>query len=506
MPKSFSRRQFLQTAGGTTLLAFTPLGRAIYAAEGVSPLRPAPPVFTALPYIQPGDASRLVDGQEKTVICWQTEAKDADFVVHYGLTSKLSQRAGIERAAHTIGTDDSERRFLYSAPISGLPLGKKVFYRVLCNGASILEGFFTTRQPRGKNIRFAAFGDNSFGDISDRAIAFQAYNQHPDFVMNTGDTVYEGGLLGEYERYFFPVYNAEAAGRRVGAPLIRSVPFYSVIANHDVHHKDAQKHPAADFTLNPDSLAYYLAWHYPLNGPLPVQPTPTIGAADAIAAFQKVAANRYPRAANYSYDVGDAHFLCLDSNIYVDPTDAALQNWIEKDLTSTDALWKFVTFHHPGFNVGQEHFKEQHMRALSPLLKKCGVDFALHGHEHTYQRPRPFTFAPSDLSNARKVGASDRQTPGEFGIDTKFDGVKNTKADGIFYITTGAGGKHLYDQDWTNQPEKWIHEEDKNVAYVEKFVSDRHSLTMFDLDGERVTMRQIDEWGNEIDRIVVTKA
>lgn len=506
MSQSFSRRQFLQTAGGATFLAFTPLGRAVFAADGVSPLRPAPPIFTALPYIQPGDASRLVDGQEKTVICWKTEAKEADFVVEYGLKSKLGQRAPIALAIHTVSNDDSERRFLYSAPISGLPLGKKVFYRVRCNGATVLEGFFTTRQPRGKNIRFAAFGDNSYGDISDRAIAFQAHAQNPDFVMNTGDTVYEGGLLNEYERYFFPVYNAETAGQRVGAPLLRSVPFYSVIANHDVHDKDPQKHPVANFDVNPDSLAYYMAWHYPLNGPMPTNPTPTIGDAATIAAFQKVAAARFPRTANYSYDVGDAHFLCLDSNLYVDPTDAALQNWIEKDLTSTDALWKFVTFHHPCFNVGEEHFNNQHMRALSPIFEKCGVDFALHGHEHTYQRPRPLRFAPRDLSGARKVGVKDRYVPGDFHIDRRFDGIKNTRADGIIYVTTGAGGKHLYDQNWTTHPEKWTHAEDNNVSYVEKFVSDRHSLTMFDLDGGRLTMRQIDEWGHEIDRIVVTKA
>ena len=37
-------------------------------------------------------------------------------------------------------------------------------------------------------------------------------------------------------------------------------------------------------------------------------------------------------------------------------------------------------------------------------------------------------------------------------------------------------------------------------------ITDRHSLSVFDVDGRRLTMTQIDEAGAEIDRIVVTKA
>jgi len=36
-------------------------------------------------------------------------------------------------------------------------------------------------------------------------------------------------------------------------------------------------------------------------------------------------------------------------------------------------------------------------------------------------------------------------------------------------------------------------------------VSDRHSLTVFDIDGNELLMRQVDERGNEIDRVRITK-
>src|SRR5262249_31487698 len=148
----------------------------------------------------------------------------------------------------------------------------------------------------------------------------------------------------------------------------------------------------------------------------------------------------------------DAHFLCLDSNVYVDPTDFALQTWIEQDLKATDAAWKFVVYHHPAFNAGDDHYAEQHMRALSPLLERMGVDVVLHGHEHTYQRTRPFRFVPTDLTKAKDTNAKDRMVPGTFTIDRKFDGKSVTKPDGILYIVTGAGGKHLYDPESNNSP------------------------------------------------------
>ena len=118
----------------------------------------------------------------------------------------------------------------------------------------------------------------------------------------------------------------QLAGPRIGAPLLRSVPFYTVIANHDVQGKDDSGREVADFMRNPDALAYYAALHLPLNGPeSPTYPTPVTEPAARLEAFQASAGARFPRMANYSFDYGDAHFLCLDSNRYTDPNDAALQ-------------------------------------------------------------------------------------------------------------------------------------------------------------------------------------
>jgi hypothetical protein len=379
-------------------------------------------------------------------------------------------------------------------------------YRVRCNTEVIAEGYLTTRQPRGRKIRFAAFGDNAFGEPGERAIAYQAYRAHPDFIMNTGDNVYEAGLDSEYSRHFFPVYNAEMPGQGIGAPLLRSIPFYTVLANHDVEGVHPEKKiPCADFQANADSLAYYTNFHFPLNGPAsPTYQTVTFGPEKRLADFKACAGSRFPQMANYSYDNGDAHFLCLDSNNYTDATDPVLQAWVASDLAGTDARWKFVTFHHGAFNIGAHHSHEQQMRALVPIFEKYGVNFVLSGHEHNYQRTRPIRFTPHDTSKAHALHTKDRLVPGEFKVDLAFDGENATRANGIIYITTGAGGKYLYDPEYHDAPEKWVLPEDGNVAYTVKMVSDRHSLTVFDVERDEVLMRQIDQHGTEIDRIRVT--
>ena len=191
-------------------------------------------------------------------------------------------------------------------------------------------------------------------------------------------------------------------------------------------------------------------------------------------------------------------------DLYVDPTGAELQRWIAADLAGTDARWKFVTFHQPCFNVGAHHAHEQQMRVLAPIFERHGVNFVLSGHEHNYQRTQPLRFAPRDLAKAAALNSKDRVVTGDFTIDRAFDGETHTRADGVIYITTGAGGKYLYDQEFNDDPAKWSLPEDNHERYVTRMISDRHSLTVFDVERDELLLRQIDEHGNEIDRIRVT--
>lgn len=521
MTRPISRRALFRAAGraagGVTFLALVPTGwrRFPFALPDVEaePRGPAgrPLLFTALPYIQPGPAGSLEPDRQSIVVAWQTEDRAAAFTVDYGLTPRYGHRAPVTVAVRDSGAGppDIGARRNYAATIPGLAVDTRYHYRVHEAGRSVVEGFFTTRKPRGTPIRFVAFGDNAFGSPGQRAVAWYAHQSRPDFVMNTGDNVYQGGLDTEYARYFFPIYNADLGGPGTGAPLLRSVPFYSVLGNHDVSTPNGEGLPSADFDSAPDSLAFYTSLHLPLTGPeSPPQPTPVIASGAGRVAFERFracAGPRFPRMGNYSFDYGDAHFLCLDSNVYVDPTDQGWHDYIARDLGGTDAAWKLVVYHHSAFNVGDSQYAQQHMRVLSPLLEQHGVDLVLAGHEHTYQRTRPFTFAPAGPGQAPHRGAAERMVPGTFVVDDMFDGRSVTTPRGIIYVTTGAGGKELFDPGFTDDPSRWVHEPDGRVAYTVRMVSDRHSFTLVELDAASLLLRQIDEAGREIDWIRITK-
>ncbi|MFX6031663.1 hypothetical protein ABTE99_18995, partial [Acinetobacter baumannii] len=83
------------------------------------------------------------------------------------------------------------------------------------------------------------------------------------------------------------------------------------------------------------------------------------GKEENINAFKNAAGNRYPRMTNYSYDYGNAHWTVLDADNYVDWSDSLLRKWVADDINASTATWKFVLFHHPGFNSSIEHYEQQ---------------------------------------------------------------------------------------------------------------------------------------------------
>ena len=87
---------------------------------------------------------------------------------------------------------------------------------------------------------------------------------------------------------------------------------------------------------------------------------------------------------------------------------------------------------------------------------------------------------------------------GDFEIDRAFDGLTDTTPDGVLYIVTGAGGAGAYDPDQTDNVPTW-------QPYTMKLVSDMYSFTVVDVNGPKLTLRQVSETGEELDRIVVTK-
>jgi len=455
-------------------------------------------VILARPYLQPGNSPTL--HKEQKVLIWQTDSTSGVFKVELAHGTTLDGASHITTPAITferlklMGNTSK----LYRATLDGLQFDTEYTYRVTLGTMHIATATFSTR-PTKETSRFAVFGDCGTGSPMQAATAYHVYQQKPEFVVITGDIAYSFGLEREYRARFFPAYTNPVANLKRGAPLMQSVPFYLILGNHDTYSSDLDKYE--------DGLAYYYYVDLPQNAPIPKQYLEVTGRKERVAAFKKNTSGRYPRQSNYSFDHGNVHIVCLDSNPYIDPLDPAMLEWLKNDLSSSKAEWKMVAFHHPGFHTSRTHYSDQRMRVLTPLLEELNVDMVLNGHIHNYQRSVPFTFAPKkDKSGTKYVVRADGSVNGEFKLDKEFDGVTKTNAKGIIYVVSGGGGAGLYDTELSQKPQYWEQGSKENWApFMAKVISDVHSFTMVETNGKTLVLKQIDGKGAVIDEIKVTK-
>jgi hypothetical protein len=446
------------------------------------------------PYLQPGNVSNL--SREQKVLIWQTDSIPGNYKIEYHLTSdpKMAE-------AKTTSTQlklNNKTTYLYRAVLSKLKFDSEYTYRVSLNDQVLAERSFTTR-TKNNQTRFAVFGDCGAGTPQQAKIAYQVHQQKPQFVLVTGDNVYRSGLEKEYRKNFFPYYAAREADTLKGAPLMQSLPFYMLLGNHDVY--------GADFDKTPDGLAYFYYNDLPLNGPSLKHTVETKGNDTLVSAFKSAAEKRFPKMSNFSFDYGNVHIACIDANPHSNPLDPALVQWLVDDITTSKAEWKIVAYHHPGFNSSKAHYDYQQMRLLSPILEELKIDLVLTGHVHNYQRTVPLKFSPKlDSTGTHYVVTPEGRVDGEFKLDDQYDGINNTKPNGIIYIVTGAGGAPLYDSSLSGKPELWKHDPQQNwVPFTTKIVSDKHSFTMVETTGKKLVLKQLDEKGVVFDEITITK-
>ena len=350
------------------------------------------------------------------------------------------------------------------ATLSGLEPGGRFEYRVKAGSDVLFSAEGRAPKSASQKYRFLAVGDCGAGTPEQKPIALLAHRADVDLAVIPGDIVYEDGLISEYHEKFWPVYNADIADRS-GAPLLRSIPFVAAPGNHDIDNRDLGK--------NPDGMAYFLYWEQPLNGPIGKVGGPFVPAIKGpeanIKAFTEAAGKAFPRMANFSFDYGNTHWLLLDSNNPVDWTNPEIRDWVAKDLAAAkSATWRFVAFHHPGFNSSREHFEQQQMRLLAPIFEAGMVDIVFSGHVHNYQRSMPMTFVP-DRQGTQLMGGRDGKTirgrvvNGRWTLDHSFGHDGDTTPKGIIYVVTGAGGQHLYNPEQQDDPDSW-------QKFTEKFV------------------------------------
>jgi 3',5'-cyclic AMP phosphodiesterase CpdA len=441
------------------------------ALEAASP-------FLVEPYLQIGDA-RGLQKSETFALLWHTPEGSGGWTVEVKAGPVWKKGIGWKKmpppASRRVAVSGIEPHLVWRAALAGLAPGEEFQYRVLEDGKQVFISRARARKSAAQPYRFVAFGDCAAGTEDQKQVAAQAAKQDPDFVFIPGDIVYTRGRIAEYRQKFYPVYG----------PMLASTLFVAAVGNHDAGNRD--------LSSSPDGLAYFYYWAQPLNGPAHSSFASLEGPEEARNAFRAAAGVNFPRMANFSFDYGNSHWLILDSHLYAEWSDASLRKWIADDLAATRASWKFVGFHHPGFNSSRTHFEDQWMRALSDVFEAGGVDVVIAGHVHNYQRTYPLTFR---MAAAPPLPI--REVAGEWRLDKAYDGDKDTTPKGVIYLVTGAGGARLYDPEQTGNRSSW-------KEFTAKFNSRVHSFTVADIDGRAAEFRQISASGETIDRFRITK-
>jgi 3',5'-cyclic AMP phosphodiesterase CpdA len=452
------------------------------------------PDLIVKPYLQLGKTSSAQSIQ----LLWHTTVSNDVWLAEYKNSDETNWRKAEAQTFSSIEIKNIVPFKVYSARFTSIKPGTTFHYRVSKNGQIVFNGEGKALKSVEQSYRIAISGDMGAGNNTAKKIAYEIYKAKPDMVAIAGDIVYNRGLLSEYRTKFWPVYNKDDADT-LGAPLMRSIPFVAAVGNHDALGRDIETYPEA--------LAYYYFWEQPLNGLMAKEGSalvPVLNGSDANKkAFYDAAGDKYPRMTNFSFDYGNAHWTILDSNPYVDWNDSTLRDWLKKDLAgAANATWRFILYHHPGFNSSRAHFEQQQMKLIAPILEQGKVDLVFAGHVHNYQRTYPLTFKPDNPGSQLVAGANNTKTgkvvTGRWILDKEFNEKNKTKPDGVIYITTGAGGQGLYNPEQTKDKDSW-------QAFTKSFESTVHSYTVMDVNGNTLVLRQLDINGREVDRVKITK-
>lgn len=460
-------------------------------AEQVSPA--SKPYFSCNPYVQLG----YHYNKDSLAVSWISETEKLDGIV---FEYKPQEKDTWQRAEKIIvqSLNGHPELHLFTVEMKNLPQDTVISYQISRNAEVIFKAAVPSVPSSNEGFDFAVLGDVGHGSEGESKIAAVWKTKHPPMALITGDIVYPIGSIKHYLHNFFPYLNAEG-GKAKGSAVLQSTVTVPIAGNHDLTVGGGAD--ARDLELASDSMAYFVLWKAPLNGPLDANSAfiaKPRGSKEQIADFMQAAGEAYPRMTNYSFDYGNSHFLILDGNDYMDWTDPQLRKWVEDDLKNSKARWKFVAFHQPGFNSDWAHREEQRMRHLSDIFERCGVDVCFSGHSHSYQRSYPVRFKETDAPGI-DLEAKAGYVWGSFKIDKSFDGNKNTKPNGVVYIVSGGGGAKLTTAtELENEPGQW-------QPFTSKFICHAHSMTFCHADANSFKLDQVADDGSLVDHFEISK-
>lgn len=302
--------------------------------------------------------------ENSVILAW---GKPAAAVNSIGLDSRPLGKAKIRLGEQVYS--ESARNWI---EISGLEPDRSYDYAVMLNGLTIGTGRVRTYPEESRRLAFFVIGDwgySSYGQLRLAEAMARLYRKKAGsdnpirFVITTGDNIYKdkrsprgqtaafpdsGDSDHHWEHKFYWPYRA----------LIRHIPFYPSLGNHD-----------GDESENSRDLEAYL---------------------DNFHLSERYYRFRFARL---------AEFYALDSTRNSSPKKGeiysrggAQHRWLNESLEAASregVAWKIPYFHHPPYNAGPRGKPSERLRYLEPLLEHSGVRVVFNGHEHNFQFSQP---------------------------------------------------------------------------------------------------------------------
>lgn len=260
----------------------------------------------------------------------------------------------------------SEPRTSHVAILTNLEPATEWFYRIELagsNSAAVTPIWSFRTPPERGSLRFVVVGDTGSGTLPMLQVASCLSTAAMDLILHTGDLVY-------------PELTRELVDLRclsVYAPLLRRVPLYPTVGNHELYNT---------LYRDPPGTPYFESFDPPTN--------------------QVTGTGHF-----YSFDMGEAHFVSLfvptllpfpgTEPYQLGPGSAQLR-WLQQDLASTDRPWRIVFMHSPMFSSGGRRFDDLNTNGVAdrlelqtwllPIFRRYGVQVAFFGHDHVYERFR----------------------------------------------------------------------------------------------------------------------
>ena len=156
--------------------------------------------------------------------------------------------------------------------------------------------------------------------------------------------------------------------------------------------------------------------------------------------------------------------MAIDTDLTMKDLGSVVAPWLDKVLEGAGDRWKIVFFHHPVYTNGRYSSTYRLWRTILPVMEARGTHLVLSGHDHLYERTHP-------------IREGKIMPPGQ----------------GVVHVVTGAGGGGLY----AINP--------KPMEQIAVQYNEDYSFTVVDVSPDRITLKQINANGDQVDEYVIPR-